>query len=249
MGQRFGQHFLHDPCVIHQIIAHFEPAKGTAVGEIGPGKGALTKHLLTHKPLTLFEIDPVWIKHWRSYDAHVIAGDVLQQSFVDHLPEGVAKWSLIGNLPYQISGPFMAKCVSERHVIDIGWFMMQKEMVMRCVAPLGDEHYSALSIWLQRYFHLKASFKVLPGSFSPPPKVDSQMLWMKPRTDVKPCVSEDGLHQLLRAVFRYRRKTIGRILKHLSIQIPSEAPFSLTLRPQQMTEDDFIWLLAQSAGE
>ncbi len=249
MGRKFGQHFLHDRYVIKNIIDSFEPSQSSAIAEIGPGKGALTHELVKiYSKLTVFEIDPYWVKHWQSESAcQVVAGDVLDQSFFECLPSDATQWSLIGNLPYQISGPFMIKCIEERDSIACGWFLLQKEVVERCAAGVGEASYNGLSIWLQRYYHVKACFQVSPGSFNPPPRVDSQMMMIMPKKDILPCSSDHRLHQILRLVFSYRRKTMRRIIKLLSLQIVDDSPpFSWQQRPGDLTEEDFIWLVENS---
>ena len=244
MGQKFGQHFLVNPGIIARIIRDFQPEKSTHVAEIGPGKGALTKHLRELYSLTLFEIDPQWVHYWQQAGEHVIAGDVMDASFI---VDGASKqWSLIGNLPYQISGPFMAKICAERAVIPYGWFMMQEEVVRRLAADVGTKERGSLSVWLQRYYHVALGFRVTKGCFQPPPKVQSYMMSIRRKDVVLECAHEDVLHQLIRFSFQYRRKTMRKILRQWqSDVIWPQPPFDWSARPECLTESDFIWVVNQ----
>lgn len=244
MGQKFGQHFLVNQAIIRKIIDEFKPDPDTHVAEIGPGKGALTNHLRHLYQLTLFEIDPKWINYWQQQGIMVIAGDVMDTS-LKNLDEN-KQWSLIGNLPYQISGPFMAKIVEERAVIPYGWFMMQEEVVRRLAAGVGTKERGGLSVWLQRYYDVSLGFRVTKGCFQPPPKVQSYMVSLRRKEAVKPCVDERLLHRLIRYSFQYRRKTIRKILQTWQDDMSwPEPPFDWSTRPECLSEDDFIWIVSQ----
>lgn len=244
MGQRYGQHFLVNPAIINKIIREFEPDPDTDVVEIGPGKGALTNPLRAQYRLKLSEIDERWIHYWREHDLVVVAGDIMDQSFEQFSRE--KELSLIGNLPYQISGPFMAKIVAERSRIRYGWFMMQEEVVRRLAAKSSTKERAGLSVWLQRYYDVKLGFRVTKGCFHPPPKVQSYMVSLRRKESVLPCPNEELLHQLIRFSFQYRRKTMRKILQSwLPQQNWAEPPFDWRARPSCLDESDFIWIASQ----
>ena len=96
MGQKYGQHFLHDQGVLSrlaELIATIATSHGTTTTlEIGPGKGALTTHLLRQSPeLLLCEIDTTLKAHLEALimgtKTTIIRGDVLQQPFFQKTPE------------------------------------------------------------------------------------------------------------------------------------------------------------------
>ena len=253
MGQRFGQHFLVSNGIINKIIDAFQPFENTIIGEIGPGAGALTKRLRDiYTDLYLFEIDTKWIEHWQSQGMSVLPGDVLDMSFSE-IADG-REWSLIGNLPYQISGPLIAKIVAERAVIPMGWFMLQEEFVRRLAAGVGSEDRGGLSVWLQRYYDVKPAFRVTKGCFHPPPKVQSFMFSIHRKREVLPCVDEALLHDVIRATFQFKRKTVRKSMQihYPEIDWSEVPPFDWTIRPASMSESNFIWLtdyISQSRDE
>jgi len=85
-------------------------------------------------------------------------------------------------------------------------------------------------------------FYVKPGSFSPPPKVQSAVISLtRYRTEIEG-VSYNTLRQVVKLAFSQRRKKLRNTLKSLiAEEILKEMNVS-DLRPEQLSVDQFIAL-------
>jgi len=215
--KRFGQHFLTDQAVIADIVAAIRPQADDAMVEIGPGLGALTAPLcavLRH--LHVIEIDRDIVQRLQSAYASarltVHTGDVLEFDF-SALPQNLR---VVGNLPYNISTPLLFHLARYAERVCDMHFMLQKEVVERMVAAPDGKDYGRLSVMLQYRFDMELLFEVAPGAFSPPPKVESAVVRMRPRPLAQlTAASEAGLAQVVRCAFAQRRKTLRNSLAAL----------------------------------
>ena len=181
--KRFGQNFLVSPGVIKKIIDAVAARPDDTVVEIGPGLGALTDPLLERLPhLHVVEIDRDLIArlHQRHAPEHLTihAGDALAFDFGSL--KGAGRLKIVGNLPYNISSPLLFHLAAYADKVCDMHFMLQKEVVDRMVACAGESDYGRLSVMLQYRFHMERLFIVPPGSFNPPPKVDSAVVRLIP---------------------------------------------------------------------
>jgi 16S rRNA (adenine1518-N6/adenine1519-N6)-dimethyltransferase len=212
--KRFGQHFLTDQTVIADIVAAIRPQAGDAMVEIGPGLGALTAPLASAlRHLHVIEIDRDIVARLRqAYPPErlsVHAGDVLEFDF-SMLPRELR---VVGNLPYNISTPLLFHLARYAERVRDLHFMLQKEVVERMVATPGGRDYGRLSVMLQYRFEMELLFEVAPGAFSPPPRVESAVLRMRPRPQMQlNAVSAEALEQVVRCAFAQRRKTLRNSL-------------------------------------
>lgn len=218
--KRFGQNFLVSPGVIRKIVDAIAPRPGDTVVEIGPGLGALTGPLLERiDHLHVVEIDRDLIARLRErFPAEHLTiheGDALAFDF--GTLKGAGPLKIVGNLPYNISSPLLF------HLADYGdrvaemHFMLQKEVVDRMVAAPGSGDYGRLSVMLQVRFWMERLFVVPPGSFNPPPKVDSAIVRMIPLEKVGAggtvLADPDLFSRLVAAAFSQRRKMLRNTLK------------------------------------
>jgi len=182
--KRFGQHFLHDPGLIRRIVQAVAPRAGDRLVEIGPGAGAITLPLLREAGhLTVIELDRDLIPRIQAAaqglgELDVIQADVLTVNFTT-LAQG-GRLRLVGNLPYNISSPILFHCLEHRCAIADMHFMLQREVVERMAAPPGNKVYGRLSVMLQLVCRVEPLFRVPPGAFTPPPKVDSAVVRLTP---------------------------------------------------------------------
>ncbi|MBC8210074.1 MAG: 16S rRNA (adenine(1518)-N(6)/adenine(1519)-N(6))-dimethyltransferase RsmA [Gammaproteobacteria bacterium] len=221
--KRFGQHFLHDKNIIRKLLSAMNPQPTDSIIEIGPGEGALTFPLLQRcEELTAIELDrdliPLLQKNSKPFGTlHLINSDVLQIDMSQLSLE--APFRLAGNLPYNISTPLMFHMLKFQELIKDMHFMVQKEVAERIIAHPDQEnrnskHYGRLSVMMQYHCQCEYLFDVPPGSFSPPPKVDSAIIRLIPHA--KPPVTVDDMETfaaLVQAAFNQRRKTISNSLK------------------------------------
>src|SRR6478735_8408734 len=199
--KRFGQHFLHDQGILRRIVEAIAPKPDDRIVEIGPGEGALTLPLLRAAGhMTAIELDRDLIESLaaRARDIgalNIISADVLTVDFGDlagglsrpsmasdalGLLSGNTQLRVVGNLPYNISTPILFHCLEYAGSIRDMHFMLQKEVVDRMAAPPGSKTYGRLSVMLQLRCAVEPLFKVPPGAFRPPPKVDSAIVRLTP---------------------------------------------------------------------
>ena len=108
-------------------------------------------------------------------------GDVLTVDFTALAPaKAASQIRLVGNLPYNLSSPILFHALDHAAAIRDMHFMLQKEVVDRMAAGPGSKVYGRLSVMLQAYCRVTPLFKVPPGAFRPPPKVDSAVVRMVP---------------------------------------------------------------------
>jgi len=189
--KRFGQHFLDKSAIINKMVQAINPKAADNILEIGPGLGALTQQLLPYVcQLTVLELDrdliPLLKERCASLGELIVyQGDALTFDFLS-LTDGVMPWRIVGNLPYNISTPLLFHLLDQASGITDMHFMLQKEVVQRIVAQIGDKYYGRLSVMVQYYCQVKKLFTVKAGAFRPPPKVDSAVIRLIPYK-VPPC--------------------------------------------------------------
>ncbi len=243
--KRFGQHFLTDDSVIDRIVDAIDPRPGQAVVEIGPGLGAMTGPLAERLDrLSVIELDRDLAQRLRRQPKlDVIEADVLKVDIAALAAERGQALRIVGNLPYNISTPILFHLLDAvEHVVD-QHFMLQKEVVERMAAGPGGKEYGRLSVMLQWRYRIESLFDVPPESFDPPPRVDSAIVRMRPRT--APRVLPAGvLEELVRVAFSQRRKllrhTLGRWLEERGFA----GAFNLQRRAEEVAVDEYLDLAA-----
>jgi len=243
--KRFGQNFLVDEAVIHNIVAAIRPVPGQNVIEIGPGLSALTEPLLQAlKQLTVIEIDRDLARRLRGRFAAdqltIIEADVLTVDF-SALGEGLR---IVGNLPYNISSPLLFRLIDYADRVADQHFMLQREVVDRMVAQPGSSDYSRLSVMLQSRYAMTKLFDVAPESFDPPPKVVSAVVRMVPLPADRPQARNPTLFDAVVArAFGQRRKMLRRSLGDWANNLPWDTlGIAETARPEQLSVAQFIVL-------
>ena len=216
--KRFGQHFLHDSAVIDRIVRVIQPGPGDPLVEIGPGLGALTGPLLAaHPHLTVIELDRELVPRLADTFGHhpgfrVVQADALAFDFGTLAPAG-QKLRVVGNLPYNISTPLLFHLLGFADRIADMHFMLQKEVVERICADPDTEHYGRLSISVAARAEASWLFDVGAGAFTPPPRVESAVVRLRPRPPPFEIKDQETFDRVVREAFNHRRKTLGNALK------------------------------------
>jgi 16S rRNA (adenine1518-N6/adenine1519-N6)-dimethyltransferase len=233
--KRFGQHFLHDPGVIRRIVEAIAPSADDAIVEIGPGEGALTRPLLERvKRLEVIEIDRDLAAALPGDRIRVHVADALEFDF-GVFPVGVR---IVGNLPYNISTPLLFHLSRYADRVRDLHFMLQLEVVERMVAKPSTPEYGRLSVMLQTRFRMEKLFRVAPGAFRPPPKVDSAVVRMVPLGVPLGC-DEKVFEQVVREAFSARRKTLRNALS-LRPEDFADLGINAGLRPENLSPLDYV---------
>jgi 16S rRNA (adenine1518-N6/adenine1519-N6)-dimethyltransferase len=250
--KRFGQHFLTDRHYLSRIVAAIDPKPGEAIVEIGPGTGALTERLAERiAPLYVIEIDRDLAASLRErFPAERVVvheGDVLEFDF-STLP---APLRVVGNLPYNISTPILFQVADHAERISDCVFMLQKEVVERMVAAPDSPEYGRLSVMLQYRFAMASVFKVPPGAFTPPPKVDSAIVRIKPLGAGRLRAKDEVMFaRIVAGAFSQRRKTLRNALKALELgETLARSGIDLGRRGETLSVGEFVALSdAATAG-
>ncbi len=249
--KRFGQNFLQDVAYQQRVASTIQVGKGDKLIEIGPGKGAITAHLLReHGALTAIEIDrdlssTLQFKY-ADNGLSIIQGDALKVDFAEIA--GNEKLAVIGNLPYNISTPLIFYLLASLKHINQMVFMLQKEVVDRIIAPPGDKTYGRLSVMAGLHLNAERLFNVPPGAFFPQPKVISSVVRLTPNGRKIEQGTQQRLARIVGAAFGQRRKTLRNAIKD---QITEQQIISVGLdpktRPENLSVEDFLSLAETSA--
>ena len=133
----------------------------------------------------------------------------------EHAAPATKKLRLVGNLPYNLSSPILFHCLAQRQHIHDMHYMLQKEVVDRITAAPGSKTYGRLSLMAQLWCETTALFDIPPDAFDPPPKVDSAVVRLVPRT--APAWQIDDLatfEETVRLAFAQRRKMLRKTFAH-----------------------------------
>lgn len=215
--RRFGQNFLDSEAILEAMAERLAYSRADPVLEIGPGEGALTRHLIAaSNDVTVVEIDRdlVEVLKRRFPGLHIIEADVLR---LDLAPLMTPGRRVVGNLPYNISTPLLLRLLELLPRIRDLHFLLQKEVVDRLGAVPGSKDWGRLSVLTQYSAIVQPLFDVGPENFRPPPKVMSTFVRIMPRPNPLPLRSRDALIDVLRNAFQQRRKTLRNALQSLSI--------------------------------
>lgn len=243
--KRFGQNFLHDEGVIHQIVRAIDPQQKDKLIEIGPGMSALTEPLTQAvQHLTVVEIDRDLVqllqKKYQPEKMSIISADVLTVDF-SQFGSGLR---IVGNLPYNISSPLLFHLMQFADQVIDQHFMLQSEVIDRMVAKPGDAAYGRLSVMLQSRYRMIKLFEVPPESFKPAPKVMSAIVRMRPlKADRPQAANADVFEKVVARAFSQRRKMLRRVLAEWSEHINWEqVAVEPTARAEQLGLEQYIAL-------
>lgn len=240
-----GQNFLIDPNYQRKITQAVQSQyKGETLVEIGPGRGALTKHLVTFAPkLVLIEKDnelACFLKNEFSDQKSltVICKDFLK---LDFSVFSDPPYHVVANLPYNVSTQILIRHLEHRELFKSLILMFQKEVATRCVAKPGTKDFGILSVWCQENAFVRKLFDVPPTAFRPRPKITSTVL----QFDLKPGAQTEQdkeFTQFVKLIFSQRRKKISSLLKKKydlgKMNSASELPLLVDKRAEQLTIEE-----------
>lgn len=256
-----GQHFLNDKRILQRIVDALDLTGAETVVEIGPGRGSLTELLVVRaKRLVLIEYDRALAANLRERYAktphvQIIEADVLAVNLAD---AANSPYVLVGNVPYYITTPILFHALAAPRP-DRAVYLVQREVADRIVAAPGSSDYGALSVNVQGFARARMLFRVAPGSFVPPPKVESAVVRIDPRDD--PVVgqeSEAAFRRFVQDAFGMRRKQMRRVLREVcglsadrAEAILAAAGIDATARPETLSPEQFasVFADAHSASE
>ncbi len=252
-----GQNFLVDPNLQRRIVAAIEPSPADEVLEIGPGRGALTRHLAgSVGRLVLCELDDQLAERLRlefEHDpsVHLVHGDILDLE-LESITARPERLKVIGNIPYNITTPIIFHLLERTRRPALIVLMVQREVADRILAEPGSRTYGALAVGVQAVAKVERVVHVGRAAFRPAPDVESTVIRISPfhPSPLEPA-AEAALRRLTRAAFGQRRKQLQRILRdayHLSPAdveaLERRTGFDLRARPETLSPTEFIRLAA-----
>ena len=203
-----GQHWLTDQASLQAMCEAAAITAGDMVLEIGPGLGTLTAELVKRATQVIaVEFDKDLAEalpdRVRADNLQVVMQDILRFDFSE-LPVG---YKLVANIPYYLTNNLMRILSETANPPATASLLVQKEVAERVTAKPGD--MSLLSVTTQWYWNVDVGREVPAQLFTPPPKVDSQILILKRRkTPLFDGVDTKQLFRIVKAGFAQRRKTL-----------------------------------------
>jgi 16S rRNA (adenine1518-N6/adenine1519-N6)-dimethyltransferase len=251
-----GQHFLLDLNLTRKIARAAGPLAERRILEIGPGPGGLTRALLLEGATDITAVE----RDTRIKEALAplldAAGGRLRLIEDDALKVNEAELcrppiTIVANLPYNISTPLLFKWFDRLDLFDGFVLMFQKEVAERILARPGSRTFGRLAVMSQWRCEVASLFDVPASAFTPPPKVVSSVLELRPRprplADAEPAV----LEKVVAAAFGQRRKMLRASLRQLtdnSEVLLEEAGIEPTARPESLCVEEFCALARAAAA-
>ena len=244
-----GQHFLNDYLIAEQIVSFAKIDKNNSVVEIGPGSGNLTKWIYESKPKRgiLVELDNRFIQDLKINfpNFQIINEDVCELYLSKLLNDPTEQFTILGNLPYNMSTKILEHLISYKDCIDSMVLMFQKEVGERLYAKLRTKDYGRLTLLSQEFFEIENVLTIYPHSFDPPPKVDSVVIHFSKRpTPLIELKDRKIYDRIIKTVFSNRRKMLRRSLRALYdeatlLKLFEQTGITPTKRPEELTIQDF----------
>ena len=208
-----GQNFLQDDNICGKIVDALAIDSDDCIIEIGPGQGALTRHIVRAEP-----------REFKVIEKDDNLADQLEEDYpgLEVLRRDALKfpWAtldtpckIVGNLPYNIGSKLIWDIISTVKGLERAVFMVQHEVALRLTAEHGNKAYGGLTAWVGNFARARYLFKVPPTVFRPRPKVDSAVVAFFPFPENERPKDPERLSVLLKTLFQQRRKQISTILK------------------------------------
>jgi 16S rRNA (adenine1518-N6/adenine1519-N6)-dimethyltransferase len=253
-----GQHFLTAVSYAKRIAESIPPvAANEYVLEIGPGRGALSVHLIKRFPdFHCVEIDPDVIPvlrenlgagNWNLHREDILAFDYSKAGFPLHVA---------GNLPYSIGAMIIRKTLLYGNRVRSCTFMVQREVAERIVAGPHTRKNGFLSIFCQFFGKPAILFHIPGGAFFPRPNVDSSVFQLILDKDLDAKLPQEKWEPFFEFVdkgFRMRRKMLVNVLdrtyeKSRWASLLSDIGAGPGSRPEDLITDQWLELYKKSCG-
>jgi len=244
-----GQNFLVDVNMAKWIVSQLEIDANDVVVEVGPGTGALTKHLVgLGKKTILVEFDARLAEYHRELwqdrsDVEVHHADGARWDVRELFVHDSVKW--IGNLPYSSGGAIMQNFLQRPSPVKRAVLMLQKEFIERVIATSKDDAYGTLSLHIQAEWNATALRDVPPEAFHPRPKIDSTVMLLLPREAGElPRFDLRVFRELVKKAFLHRRKQMHRAMPVEPVwsEVCSRLGIDARVRAEQLSLQQWIEL-------
>ena len=245
-----GQNFLIDKNVLEKIVSLIK-IENKSILEVGPGTGNLTSCILKNNPKKLIVVEKDkylarLLKKKFETNVLVINEDILK---IDENKLHEDKLIVFGNLPYNISTEILAKWVlnldNKNFWFDSLILMFQKEVADRIISKFNSSKYGRLTILANWRLDIVKICDIKAGSFSPRPKINSSLLFFKPKKNFYKLQNSKNLEKITRVFFNQRRKKIKtpfNLLFDGNVNVIRNLRIDLNLRPHNLKEEIYYEL-------
>lgn len=244
-----GQHWLKDRATLDTIadLALPSTAMVKCCLEIGPGLGTLTSSLLKRfEKVIAVEFDPNLAqnlpKSFPGKNLEVVNADILQFDF----SKITEPYVVAGNIPYYITTPIILRLLEIVPQPQKIVLLVQKEVAERATPVKKQENL--LSLTIKNRADASRGLVVGREMFTPPPKVDSEVLILEPHAELFPATTIS----LAKIGFSSpRKKLISNLTRGLNLPkekletIFGELGFDLSARPSDLELSDWDALRRQ----
>ena len=220
LKKSLGQNFLVNDAVVGKILQLAAVGPDDVVLEVGPGIGTLTHALLSNaRAVVAVERDPSLpaVLDDTLSDFHgrfvLIEKDALDVTAADVSGAAASMGvpspdKFVANLPYAVAATVVLDYFQEISSVGSATVMVQREVADRMAATPGTKNYGAYTVKLAMYAKPAGSFPVGPGSFMPPPHVESTVLRLDRVEGHASSKVVKAACRMADAAFFARRKTI-----------------------------------------
>lgn len=242
-----GQHFLLDLNLTRRLVREAGDLTGITTIEIGPGPGGLTRALVESpaKNIVAIERDDRFIEALQPLvddtdgRLRIISADALEIDPVEITPNPRA---ILANLPYNIGTLLLVNWLHRAQEYEFFALMFQKEVAERITASIGSKAYGRLSVLCQFCCDVEYAFTIPARAFTPPPKIDSAVVILRPKKKAYP-VSIEAFERVTKEAFGQRRKMLRSIFKgQLNEEHFAKAKIKPEARAEELSVDDFVRL-------
>lgn len=248
-NKSLGQHWLKDREILANIADQADIQSTDTILEIGPGLGTLTSELLRRADkVVAVEFDQELARklpaQFPGKNLQVINEDVLQFDLTT-LPAG---YKVVANVPYYITNKIVQMLMTAKNKPSIVVLLVQKEVAERLAAKQGD--MSILAVSAQVFAEVSLGEVVPAELFTPPPKVDSQVVILKTRQkSIIQDVTEDDFFRVVKAGFSAKRKKLRSSLagglaisKNQAENLLKQSDLNPDDRAESLSIDDWVTL-------
>ncbi|MCA9329772.1 ribosomal RNA small subunit methyltransferase A [Candidatus Saccharibacteria bacterium] len=237
-----GQHWLHDEDSLLSMVNASQLTALDNVVEIGPGLGTLTKYLVARA-------GRVYAVEFDKTLADGLVGRVTVDNLSVHHEDCLAfdynslppNYKVVANIPYYLTSNLLRILSESLNPPQTIVLLIQKEVAERVAAKPGD--MSLLSVSIQLYYEVQLDRVISAKLFTPPPKIDSQIIKLVRRTEpLFADIDNRKFFKVVKAGFAQRRKKLRSSISaglHIDKKQASElllkADIDPNLRPQELT--------------